>query len=203
MIKAILFDFGGVILNLKKKPSINIPQSLSALFEISLKKANSLWQENKEKVCVGKETPQQFLSRMKKITGSRQAVNKLYKKWEIMNLKEKDLIDWKLLAYIQNLRNKFKVYILSNTIDIAQNDSLSKKIYSFFDGCFLSCKEGYKKPDKEAFFNALNKIKVKPEEVVLIDDTQANILAAKKLGIKSFLYQGLSRLKKDLKSINL
>lgn len=198
MIKAILFDFGGVILDLEKKQTIQIPQALSLLFGITHDEAIHLWSEEREKLLIGKETPRKFIDRVKKKLSCAKETETLLKEWEEMAQKEPDLINWELISFIGQLKGKYKVYVLSDTINLAQNDKLSKNIYAKFDDCFLSFKEGYKKPGREAFLNVLKKIKLKPKECLFIDDTESNIVAAKTLGINVIKYLNLEQFKKEL-----
>lgn len=198
MIKAILFDFGGVILDLKTKQTIQIPQALSLLFGIAHDEATRLWSEEREKLLVGKETPRQFIERVKNNFSCDKKTDILLRDWENMALKEKDLIDWDLISFIEQLKEKYKVYVLSDTINLAQEDELSKNIYAKFDDYFLSYREGYKKPSSEAFFNVLQKINLKPAECVFVDDTETNILAAETLGINVIKYYNLEQFKKEL-----
>ena len=46
--------------------------------------------------------------------------------------------------------------------------------------------EGIKKPDPKIFLLTCNRLDVRPEECVFIDDTLENVEAANKLGMKSF-----------------
>jgi len=53
----------------------------------------------------------------------------------------------------------------------------------------ISCDDGLKKPDEKAFELILQRLGVKPEESVFIDDKQENLDAAKKLGMKIALFE--------------
>jgi len=104
------------------------------------------------------------------------------------------------MDFISDLRKTYKVYILSDTVNVAQDDNLTQTLKSKFDGYFVSYEQGFKKPDKKAFLNILSKINSKPEECIFIDDTEKNIIAANQLGIKSFLYKNLKQLKKEIRA---
>lgn len=53
----------------------------------------------------------------------------------------------------------------------------------------ISCDDKLRKPDKKAFELILERLKVRPEESIFIDDKQENIDAAEKLGIKTILFE--------------
>ncbi|GAA6041219.1 hypothetical protein JCM8097_008349 [Rhodosporidiobolus ruineniae] len=56
---------------------------------------------------------------------------------------------------------------------------------SLFDGYIESCVEGLRKPDSRFFQLALDRLGVKAEETVFLDDIGHNLAAAAKLGIKT------------------
>ena len=59
----------------------------------------------------------------------------------------------------------------------------------FFTGCFASYQIGHIKTEKEFFEYIQNKLQLKPDELILIDDTKANIDGARACGWNAFLYQ--------------
>ncbi|GAA5978927.1 hypothetical protein JCM5350_004180 [Sporobolomyces pararoseus] len=56
---------------------------------------------------------------------------------------------------------------------------------SLFDEYIESCVEGLRKPDPKFFQLALDKLGVKADEAVFLDDIGHNLIAAKKLGIRT------------------
>ena len=52
------------------------------------------------------------------------------------------------------------------------------------DGGVFSCFEKITKPDPEIYLRLCKRYSLKPEECVFIDDTQKNVDAAQKLGMK-------------------
>lgn len=199
MIKAIIFDFGGVILDLKNNHLLGMPKSLSILFNLPINEANDYWSKNRLNLVTGRETPLQFLERTKRVLKVDKPTDSLFQKWEKMNLKDKEHIDWDVVTYIEELKKKFKVYVLSDATDIGQDNEFMKNIEATFDGYFVSYREGFSKPRTEAFLNVINKIKLKPEECVFIDDSKKNIEVANSLKMKAFHFTGLDQLKKDLR----
>ena len=50
---------------------------------------------------------------------------------------------------------------------------------------FLSHEIGLKKPDEKAFLHALKKMSVDPRRTIFVDDLEANIACAERLGMKT------------------
>ncbi len=103
-----------------------------------------------------------------------------------------------VLEYVRELRKKrIKIFILSNNFKERTQYYREnfKEIFDAVDKTYFSWETGFVKPDKQAYLNILNEHDLKPEECIYIDDSDANIEAAKSIGIKAFKYQGLNALK--------
>ena len=59
-----------------------------------------------------------------------------------------------------------------------------------FDEQFYSCEIGVAKPDPAYFATVLERLQTPADQVVFIDDSPANIEAARKIGIDARLYTG-------------
>jgi len=73
----------------------------------------------------------------------------------------------------------------------------------FFKENFISGDLKVAKPDFEIYQIALNKLNVKPEECIFIDDQKKNCEAAEKLGIKSIVFENPIQLKKELATFSI
>lgn len=60
-----------------------------------------------------------------------------------------------------------------------------------FDAVAMSCDIGVEKPQARAYEIALEMLGAKPEETYFFDDNEANVEAAKKLGIQATLFTGI------------
>jgi HAD superfamily hydrolase (TIGR01509 family) len=67
-----------------------------------------------------------------------------------------------------------------------------------FDVVFCSGDEGVVKPDPTAFEITLERLGVKPEESVFIDDTMQHVEASRKLGLHGILFTTAETLEKEL-----
>ena len=100
-----------------------------------------------------------------------------------------------LLGY---LHKRYKIGLLSVTDHFSADLVFKKyKIKRFFDYISLSCDTGCLKPDKNAFFSVLDKMKVIPENAVMIGDSlKDDIYGAKKIGMRT-IYLGSGKTNPD------
>ena len=59
------------------------------------------------------------------------------------------------------------------------------------------------KPDRKAYEIMIEKLGVKPEECMFVDDSPENLVPAKALGMKAVLFEGADQLEAEFKRIGL
>lgn len=94
------------------------------------------------------------------------------------------VVDDKVLALIDRIRQRYRVAMLSNATD-ALDDTLKARyqVADRFEPIFNSAKMGLAKPDEAIFQEMLRQLEVEPAEVVFIDDRAENVAAAAALGM--------------------
>ena len=204
MYKHIIFDFGGVFLNLMGKHS-GVPKQLSEIFSIDEESAEKLWKGNREKLLTGKETPKQFLERMANELSKTVDISEVHKKWKASDMVNVNQIDWDLVNYVEQLKKEgYRIHMLTDAIDLSRKtDPVVKEVDKHFHNVFKSYEEGMKKPDKSAFINVLEKIKAEPKECVFVDDYNANIQAAQELGMTAIRFTTTGELKESFKNLGI
>lgn len=75
--------------------------------------------------------------------------------------------------------------------------------FDLFDDIILSGAVKLLKPDPIIFRLTLDRIKRKPEECLLIDDSPANIASARELGLATVQFQSSLQLEQELRLLNL
>ncbi len=75
--------------------------------------------------------------------------------------------------------------------------------FRYFDGCVVSGIEGVAKPDQRIFEVLLSRYDLEPSATVFIDDTAANIAAARDLGLVAIHYSAGGELRRDLRRLGL
>jgi 2-haloacid dehalogenase len=76
-----------------------------------------------------------------------------------------------------------------------------RPFYALFDGAIISSEVGIKKPSPGIFELLIARFKLIPERTVFIDDSQANVEAARKLGIIDILYRDPASLRMELSEL--
>ncbi|NOZ33553.1 MAG: HAD family phosphatase [Alphaproteobacteria bacterium] len=72
-----------------------------------------------------------------------------------------------------------------------------------FDGIVVSGMEGLIKPDYRIYYLFMDRFGLTPEQCVFIDDSEPNVVAARKLGMKACHFTGPGQLRKDLRALGL
>lgn len=101
------------------------------------------------------------------------------------------------LGLLPELRKKYRLYLLSNTniihhqafSEIFRNQSGLGRFEDYFDKAYYSHEMNMRKPDAEAYLFVVNDAGIQPEETLFIDDTITNIDAAEKLGFQTHLLE--------------
>ena len=109
------------------------------------------------------------------------------------------LLDFRLesLAVLPLLKNKYQLYLLSNTNEIHLQEfqyryTLLQQEQDFdalFDAAYYSHRIGHRKPDASAFEYVLQAHNLKPAETIFIDDSINNIEAAQHVGLQTIHLQ--------------
>jgi epoxide hydrolase-like predicted phosphatase len=84
-------------------------------------------------------------------------------------------------------QNQIKTGIVANVATINAQLLREHGFYNGFDPVVLSCESGVRKPDQSIYKLALNLIGEIAAHVVYIDDQPANIIPAKELGMRAIL----------------
>ena len=104
-----------------------------------------------------------------------------------------------MVAYIKELKKKYQIALLSNfTSGLEKFLQEIFKIYHLFDLVVSSYNVKMKKPDPRIYKHTLEKLGVRPEEVVFIDDLEENVKGAEATGIKGIIFKSVDQCKYDL-----
>ncbi len=195
-IKHIIFDLGGVLLN------IDYSLTENAFIALGVKNFPELYtQLNQSHLFdlfeTGKIPANEFISAMQQASSVPLTDAQILTAWNAM------LLDFPVrrLQLLQQLRLYYDLLLLSNTNEIHEqtfNDILMRShgipnIGVFFDKVYLSHRVGLRKPTKEIFERVLDDNGFKAEQTLFIDDTPQHIAGAKLTGIQTiYLEKGMT-----------
>jgi epoxide hydrolase-like predicted phosphatase len=110
-----------------------------------------------------------------------------------------------VLTIVERLKQAgLKCCVLSNTIALHWERLSSAREYPclrLFDHIFASHLIGRAKPEKEAFWFVANALKVQMSECLLVDDTQLNVERAKAVGWRGLLFTDTAQLQRDISDL--
>lgn len=189
MIKNLLFDLGGVIMDIRRAncvaafEALGMTNSDELLGEYSQKGPFKLIEE-------GSLTAEEWRTEMRKHL--RPGVTD-------------EQIDNAFIAFLtgipvhrlrelERLHSHYKIYMLSNTNPVMWNSKIADEFRKdghdreyYFDGIVTSFDAKAMKPAKAIFDTVVERFGIEPSETLFFDDSQANIEAAEKLGFKGWL----------------
>ena len=184
-IKNIIFDFGGVVLNIDYQLTIN------AFKKLGIENADILYSQSSQiqlfdALETGKINQNEFIKRIKETIKIDISDDSILDAWNKMILD----IPKKRFLLLKNLRKKYKTYLLSNTNIIHYNlyiNELHKFGLNNFDELFtktfFSFQIFMRKPDKEIFEYVLKDQNLKISETLFIDDSIQHIKSAENIGL--------------------
>ena len=188
-IKNIIFDLGGVILDIDEKV---VYQELEKLgVNVSELAHSKDFIETMSKFDTGIYTAPTFRKRMKALVGQEKMTDEKFDSiWNAMLLD----IPRERIEAIEQVKKHYRIFLMSNTnvihYDLYVRDLQLRFGYKEFDALFdksyFSFAEHLEKPDPRFFELILDHEGLLPEETLFIDDTEANIKVAQSLGIHTY-----------------
>jgi len=185
LIKALIFDFGGVLSRTedqqpRQRLAAKLGLSLAALYDIVF---NSDFARLSE---VGQLSSQERWERMGQVLGLkteeeiRAFLNDFF---------SGDKFDVELGQHIRRWHRCYKTALLSNAGDslaVHVRDRLG--LGDAFDEIIISALVGLAKPDPAIFLLALQRLQVAPQEAIFVDDMLPNVQAAAALGMHAIQF---------------
>ncbi len=189
-VKNIIFDLGGVIINL------DIMATIQAFNEISDVPFESIYTQAKQNPLFnlfdkGEISEFDFFTALRKELRFNGPDELIYDAWNKMLL---DVPEERLDLLIEAKQN-YSTFLLSNTnethISVFERELYQsqgvRNFNDYFDKVYYSCRIGMRKPDAEIFEYVMKKNKLIPSETIFIDDSVQHVKAAGDLGINAYL----------------
>ena len=184
--KSIIFDFGGVLLNL------DLERSRQAFFNLGIPhfdrlytfyQASSLFEE----LETGRLTPAAFFESLRKESDRPLSDEAITLAWNAL------LLDYRQesLAFVDRLGKRMPVFLYSNT-NLIHYDCFQQRIREttpyghlndLFEKAYYSHELGLRKPHVDGYLHILRENNLNPGETLFVDDNADNIEGAKQVGL--------------------
>ena len=205
MIKNIILDLGGVIIN------IDYQLTIKAFEELGIINASEFYSQQRQTnlfdlLETGKISEAGFRDEIRKFAGKNLSDNDIDTAWNAM------LLDFppQRMETLKRLKSRYKTFLLSNTNAIhftAYTKTLVKNfgkenLSDYFHKEYYSHLIFRRKPHPDTFRFVLNDQNILPEETLFIDDSEQHIRGAKSVNLQTKLLVG-ETLENYLESSNL
>ena len=205
-IKNIIFDLGGVIINL------DIPKTISEFNKLSNQPFESIYNQLQQTPVFdlfdkGQITEKDFFVELKKALQNDVTDEELLFAWNAM------LLDFPKhrLELLSKLKPNYRLFLLSNTNEshvlefektlVASHGH--QNLEPFFEKVYYSCRMNQRKPNADIFESVLNENNLIAEETLFIDDSPQHVEGALTLGIKAMLLEKNNEVEDLLKELKL
>ena len=200
MIKNIIFDFGGVLVDWN--PHYLFDKYFNDINESNYFVENVCNSEWNAEMDGGKPFEQAVRERSAMFPKYAEALKLYQTNWmDTMGEEIPEMYD-----LIKSLKsNGFPIiYGLTNwSAETFPTVQKTYRIFSLIDKIVVSGEVKQLKPNPEIFYTLLNKFNLKPEESLFIDDNLKNVEGAKAVGINAVLFRGVEKLREDLKNLRV
>jgi HAD superfamily hydrolase (TIGR01509 family) len=197
-IKNIIFDLGGVILNLDNQRTEDAFVALGVknfreYFGLGF--AASFFKEYE----VGRISDRQFIDAVRQLTGLAVSDQSIIDSWNAL------LLDFpaERIQLLKELRKRYRLFLFSNTNalhlaalrEIWAGSFGDVSLDAHFEKTYYSHLLGMRKPDRESFEHILKENQLTGSETLFVDDAIVNVEGAEQAGLKGlFLRPGISLL---------
>ncbi len=188
IIKNIIFDFGGVIIDIDYWKSIN------AFIKLGCKDFSQIYSQAGQtaifdRIDKGLISPDEFRSELIKLFPSHTSLKMIDDAWNAILIG----IPEHRIRLIENIKSIYRTFLMSNTNIIHYTvymQELKQKfgygsLSELFEKVYLSFELGMRKPDPNFFRLIINENDLNPSETVFIDDSEQNLHPAQNMGIQT------------------
>lgn len=204
-IKNIIFDLGGVLLN------IDYNLTRIAFEKLGVKNFDEMYTQAEadelfKKLEKGTISIPDFYEQLNNCTGLQLSKQDTNDAWNSM------LLDFReeSLEFLEKLKPHYRLFLLSNTnaihmeafYKIYDSQNRDKKFEDYFEKCFYSFEMGCRKPDVECYQQVIEELNIDPSETLFIDDLKQNIDGASAAGLQTLhVEKGMLIESSDLKKL--
>lgn len=187
-IKNIIFDLGGVLLNIDYQATIN------AFKKLGMKDFDEFFTQAAQhqlfdRLDKGEISPVAFRNELRRLSGLEVSDEEIDSAWNAMLLD----LPAKRLALLERVGKRYRTFLLSNTNSIhypAYMDYLNRHygiadLSALFNKQYLSFQVGMRKPDREIYTHVLSDQALQAGETLFIDDSFQHVEGAREAGLNA------------------
>lgn len=201
MIKLIIFDIGGVLIEESSRTPMydNIAKYMGISEDAFEHARKPYW----ELATIGELSLKQLYELvLKKLNIHKKAEDVVKKHLEeygkIECVRNKDII-----RMIEELNINYDVVALTNTEKEIGEYNRKHGLFEFFERAFVSTELQMKKPDAEIYQAVLHACSALPEQAIFIDDKESYVAGAKTVGMHGIVYRNKVQLEEELRRYNI
>jgi len=196
-IKAVVFDYGGVI-ELREGSSLMI---ISGILGVPLEDFKNIYFQHNHLSNVNNMAWEDMIIKIASFfDDSKEREEKI--RSTLKNRSSR--INTGLFPLFSALRRQgIRVGILSNATFALREKLRTQGIADMVDEIVISGEIGFQKPHKEAFEILFEKLHLQPGEVVFIDDTRKSLEKAHEIGYVPILFKNNEQLEDDLRKLGI
>jgi len=185
---AIIFDLGGVIIDLDYQKTID------AFVELGMNNFETIYsQASQQKLFndfeIGQISPQYFINQLLPFLKNGTSPNKVVEAWNAMILS----VPLAKIELLEKLKKKYPLFLLSNTNDLhvplvrkEWAKVTDKPMESFFNKIYFSHELHLRKPNADIFETVCELENLNPKTTLFIDDSIQHIEGAASIGLKTY-----------------
>jgi HAD superfamily hydrolase (TIGR01509 family) len=186
-VKNIIFDLGGVLLNL------DVAQTRDAFIKLGLTQIDDLFRIGHaesffKQYEMGTISDEEFIEKARQMSHPDTTGNQIIAAWNVM------LLDFpaERVEFLNTLKNKYRLFLFSNTNAIhlqyfhkSYQDVYGMAMDDLFEKAYYSHLIKQRKPDVAAFQHVIKDSNVDAGETLFIDDALVNVEGARLAGLQA------------------
>ena len=195
-IRAVFFDFGGVIARTEyQTPRQHLAERLGMEYEDVVKIVFD--SPSSDRAAVGEISAEEHWREVMKRL--RQPMS------DIETIREEffagDVIDREIVNYLRSLRSDYYVGLISNAWSDLRDYVTAQKFEDAFEHMVISAEVGVMKPEAGIYQIALEQARVSPDEAVFVDDFYENVEGCQAAGMYGIHFQNPEQAMNELKQL--
>ncbi len=195
MIKAILFDFDGV-LTIDKTGSTSITNYISRKYDIPLDIVKQSYYKHNRALLSGDIVHEDMWDKFCSDVNQEISYDILIESFMATKLDEE------MIGILKDLKHQYLIGLITdNKLDRIDNIFNNRDLYKYFDCIAISAELKMNKRSSEIFHYVSKQLKVNANECVFIDNTEENLTTPNSMGMKTIFFDDEKRNVKEFNNI--